>query len=228
MSGPRVSHPQRAWGRVFACGLLAITGETRAADADTTTEAPVVLRDDDGQAIAAALGFAGGGGWTPGGVHFDATYLVALDERDWFEIGLGLTFGGGGKGCSSNAGSYACNHGLADGQSLGFQAAVRHLFGNSTSLQPFIRIGAAITVIRFADDIVTTMTSSMGMPRATVGLYGIAIGAIVGGGVRVPYSSAFALTIAGALELGVAGFAGTADGQHLLGFAATAGIEFRP
>src|SRR5437764_936883 len=90
------------------------------AELDTTRD------DTREQAVSASIGFAGGGGWTPGGLHLDAAYLLRLDARDWFDIGLGMTLGGGGAACFADPNGYTCNHGIAQGRSINFAAGVRH------------------------------------------------------------------------------------------------------
>src|SRR5437588_12973121 len=106
--------------------MLAIVFAARTVAAqplDTTASAD----DVHDQAVAAAIGFAGGGGWTPGGFHLDGAYLLRLDARDWFDIGLGFTIGGSSPACyADSSGGYTCNHGIAQGQAVGFAAGVRH------------------------------------------------------------------------------------------------------
>ena len=180
---------------------------------------------DSDQRVSAALGFAAGGGWTPGGLHVDGSYLLQLDDSNWFDIGLGATVGGSTAACfSDRSGGYTCDHGLAQGESIGFRAGVRHYFTE----RYFLRAGVGVDVVRFPDDVVLTMTGGTQMPTLTTGMNGIAITAHGGGGIRVPVSTEVALV--GAVDLfgGASGFAGTADAQHQLGFAITFGAELRP
>ena len=182
----------------------------------------------DPERVAVAMGLAGGGGWTPGGVRVDGSYLLALDARDGLDVGVGLTIGGDRAACAPvSTGGYTCSHGLVQGQSLAFRAGYRRFFGRSAGIEPFLRVGAAIAVIRFPDDVVTTMTESTAMPMPTTGLYGVAIAARAGVGVRVPYSPSLAFTFAVELEAGLGVFAGNADGKRILGGAMTAGLEVR-
>jgi hypothetical protein len=190
--------------------------------------APAAARAGGDQGAAAAIGLAGGGGWTPGGFHADGSYLLSLDARDWFDLGLALTLGGGGAACyAQDGGGYACRHGLTDGEALGFRAGVRHYFLDG-DVQPFARAGAGVDVVRFPDDVIVTSTGGGAMAMPMKGMYGIAISAHAGGGVRVPVAPDVALVGAFDVYAGLGGFAGTADGQRLLGFSITAGAEWRP
>ena len=187
-------------------------------------------RADPDQGVSAALGFAGGGGWTPGGFHLDAAYLLPLTPRDLVDVGFGLTLGAGGAACEqASALDYTCHHDLVQGQALAFQTGVRHRFGSeAAAAQPFARGGASIIAIRYPDDVVATMTYSMDSPQPTKGMRGIAIAAHAGGGLLLPTSRATTIVLAADFLVGLGGFAGNADGQTLLGFAVTAGVEVRP
>jgi hypothetical protein len=180
---------------------------------------------DSDQSVTAAVGFAGGGAWTPGGLHVDAAYLLRLDDSDWFDIGIAATKGGNTAACyADRSGGYTCNHGLAQGESVGFRAGLRHYLTD----RYFLRAGVGVAVVRFPDDVVLTMTDATAMPAPTTGMNGIAITLHAGGGLRVPITAQTALVGAAELIAGASGFAGTADAQHQFGFAITIGAELRP
>jgi hypothetical protein len=199
--------------------MLAVAGAAPRADGN-----PV----DADEGVTAAIGFAGGGAWTPGGLHVDGGYVLGMSQRDWLDIGIGATIGGGGAACfSDRTGGYTCDHSVAQGDELGFRAGARHYFNIGGSVEPFVRGGAGVSVVRFPDDVVSTMTLAMGTPVTTHGMYGVALTAHGGGGARIPISPVLALLGAVEVNIGVGGFAGTADAQRQMGFAVTLGAELR-
>jgi hypothetical protein len=173
---------------------------------------------DPDQGVATAIGFAGGGGWTPGGLHLDAAYMLRLDHRDWFDIGLGFTLGDSAAACyDDQSGGYTCSHGIADGEAASFSAGVRHYLSDSEQVQPFLRGGIGVSVVRFPDEIVGTAT---GIDAVTVQFH-------AGIGARRPITPSLALVIAGDVYAGAGAFSGTADAQRQIGFTTTIGAELQ-
>jgi hypothetical protein len=192
-------------------------------------EAVASSDDTHDQAVAAAVGFAGGGGWTPGGLHLDASYLLQLGSRDWLDIGLGFTLGGSTPACFSDRnGGYACDHGVAQGEAIGFAAGLRHYLGDRDDVQPFVRGGVGVAFVRFPSDVIEAGTDIPGVTMPTKGMNGVAVTVHAGAGVRRPLTRELALIAAAELFAGSGGFAGTADAQDQLGFAITLGAELRP
>jgi opacity protein-like surface antigen len=164
------------------------------------------------QGIAAELGLAAGGRVTPGGLRVTGHYLYQLSERDWFDGVASFTFGSGQAACfRDRQNALVCSHGLADGSAIEISVSVRRLFAPQGAFRPFVRAGVGVGLVRFTDDDVSGLT---------VPLHG-------GGGVRVAVAPAIAVVAEGELALGVGGFNRGLGGQPQLGFAVTAGAEFR-
>lgn len=183
-----------------------------AAPAIATAETPAAPPDMSDQAIGAELGVASGNHITAGGLRIAGHYLYQLSAADWFDGTAGFTFGGGGAACfRDRSDAFVCDHGLADGDALELEAAVRHFFTGQGKLWPYLRGGVGLRYTRFADDDVS----------------GASIELHLGGGIRASLSKGIAVTVQGALELGLGDFSHSLGGQGQLGIAVTAGVEFR-
>jgi hypothetical protein len=174
--------------------------------------APHTMRD---QAVGADLGVATGGRVTAGGVRVAGHYLYQLAASDWFDGTASFTFGGGAAACfRDRADNYICDHGLAQGGSVELEAGVRHFFAPQGQFWPFLRGGVGLRYVRFGNDSVS----------------GVAIPVHLGGGVRVAVHGGanedIAITVQGALELGVGAFNHSLGLEPQLGLAITAGVEF--
>ncbi len=183
--------------------LLLLIASTAAAD-----PAPSVMPD---QALGADLGVATGGRVTAGGVRVAGHYLYQLSSSDWFDGTASFTFGGGTAACfRDRADTYVCDHGLAQGGAAELEAGVRHYFTPQGQFWPFLRGGVGLRYVRFGNDNVS----------------GAAIPLHLGGGIRVEASKGIAITVQGALELGVGAFGHSLGAEPQLGVAITGGVEF--
>ncbi|CAN5707324.1 hypothetical protein BH11MYX1_BH11MYX1_47060 [soil metagenome] len=167
------------------------------------------------QALGADLGVATGGRVAVGGLRVAGHYLYQLAASDWFDGTASFTFGGGTAACfRDRADTFICDHGLAQGGSAEIEAAVRHFFAAQGQFRPFLRGGLGLRYVRFGNDSVS----------------GAAIPLHLGGGVRVTLgegaSTGIAVTVQGALELGVGAFSHSLGLEPQLGVAITAGVEF--
>lgn len=174
--------------------------------------APRTMSD---QAVGADLGVATGGRVTAGGVRVAGHYLYQLAASDWFDGTASFTFGGGTAACfRDRADNYICDHGLAQGGSVELEAGVRRFFAPQGQFWPFLRGGVGLRYVQFGSDSVS----------------GVAIPLHLGGGVRVSVhggaSEDIAITVQGALELGVGAFSHSLGLEPQLGLAITAGVEF--
>jgi hypothetical protein len=92
------------------------------------------------QGIGSAIGLAGGGRSTAGGLRNTGHYLYQLAERDWFDGIASFTFGGGDAGCfRDRSDAVICQHGLAAGGSIELAAGVRRFFASQGQFRPFAR-----------------------------------------------------------------------------------------
>jgi len=149
---------------------------------------------------------------TPGGLRIAGHYLYQLSDRDWFDGVASFTFGSGHAACfRDRQDALVCSHGLADGSGIEVSVSVRRLFAPQGAFRPFARAGVGVGLVRFAGDDVSGLT---------IPLHG-------GGGVRVAVSPSIAVVAEGELALGVGGFNRGLGGEPQLGFAVTAGAEFR-
>lgn len=190
---------------------LLIAAPVYAEPAEPAPAAPMM----SDQAVGAELGVATGGRVTAGGLRIAGHYLYQLAARDWFDGTASFTFGGGAAACfRDRANTYFCDHGLAQGGSAELEAGVRRFLAPQGQFWPFVRGGVGLRYVRFGNDNVS----------------GVAIPLHLGGGVRVSVregeSRGIAITVQGALELGVGAFGHTLGLQPQLGLAITAGVEF--
>ena len=191
------------------------------ANAAPTTAAPetsastgAAARDDEvgDQGVSAHVGLAGGGRVTPGGLRLAGHYLYQLADRDWFDGAATFTFGSGSAACfRDRMDQRVCSHGLADGVGVEVSASIRRLFAPQGAFRPFARAGLGIGLAQFSDDEVSGFT---------VALHG-------GGGVRAKIAPAIAVIAEGDLALGFGSFGSGVGLEPQLGFAVTAGAEFR-
>ena len=194
--------------------LLLLFGSTAAEAAPAMPVMPVMPVMSD-QALGAELGVATGGRVTAGGLRVAGHYLYQLSSSDWFDGTASFTFGGGTAACfRDRADNYICDHGLAQGGAAELEAGVRHFFMPQGQFWPFLRGGVGLRYVRFGNDNVS----------------GAAIPLHLGGGVRVDLrqgaSKGIAITVQGALELGVGAFNHSLGAEPQLGIAITGGVEF--
>ena len=181
---------------------------------DASASNPPAARDDEvgDQGVSAHVGLAGGGRVTPGGLRIAGHYLYQLAERDWFDGTAGFTFGSGRAACfRDRMDQRVCSHGVADGVGVEVTASIRRLFAPQGDFRPYARAGLGIGLAQFSDDDVSGFT---------VALHG-------GGGVRAKVAPAIAVVAEGVLALGVGGFGSGVGLEPQIGFAVTAGAEFR-
>ena len=174
-------------------------------DPDKETEIP-------DQSLGAAIGIAGGGRVTPGGLRITGHYLYQLSAQDWFDGTAAFTFGGGGAECFRDRMDYViCDHGFTDGRGVEVIAAVRRYFPGPGMYAPFARLGLGLAVARFGDDDVT----------------GLSIPLHIGGGVRAAVAKQVAVVVAAELVAGVGRFNRGLGTEPQLGIVVTAGAEMR-
>ena len=156
-------------------------------------------------ALAADVGFSGGGVSTPGGLRVGGHYIYRLDDRDWFDSSVAFTFGGRGEACMDGAaGAMPCDRAVTDGFAADLAMGVRRELAPRRGFTPFVRAAAFARALRFTD----------------VG--GFAAGGELGAGVRAPVGGQLALVA------GATGFLGarlTGDADRQLGMTVTVGAE---
>lgn len=194
--------------RLIALALLA----GGAAHADSITEQADDAEAIPDQSIGAALGIAGGGRVTPGGLRVAGHWLYQLASQDWFDGSVAFTFGGGGAECYRDRMDFViCDHGFAEGRGVEITLAVRRYFAAQGTYRPFARAGVGVSIVRYADDDVS----------------GIAIPLHLGGGVRAHISKQVAVVAMGELAAGIGRFDRGMGTEPQLGVAVTAGAELR-
>ncbi|HEX4423544.1 MAG TPA: hypothetical protein VH165_36795 [Kofleriaceae bacterium] len=174
--------------------------------------APPSADDMGDQDISAQLGLATGGHLTPGGLRIAGHYLYQLSDRDWFDGTASFTFGSGGPACfRDRSNTLVCDHGLTDGTGVEVAASIRRMFTPQGQFRPYARLGIGIGAVRFSGDDVS----------------GVAIPLHGGGGVRVKVAPEIAVVAEAELALGFSNFNQGLGSALQLGFAITAGAEFR-
>jgi hypothetical protein len=164
------------------------------------------------QGISAQIGLAGGGRVTAGGVRVAGHYLYQLAERDWFDGAASFTFGSGRAACfRDRMDQRVCSHGLADGVAVEVSGSIRRLFAPQGAFRPFARAGLGIGLVQFSDDDVFGFT---------IALHGA-------GGLRVKVAPSVAIVAEADLTLGFGSFDRSVGTEPQIGFAVTAGAEFR-
>lgn len=127
---------------------------------------------DGKQELGVQLGLATGGRVTPGGAHIAGRYSYRLGDRDWFELGVGFTYGDNEIGCGrdSDSNQMSCDHNSIGGFSGEIGAGLRRYFLGRQSFTPYLRGGLSARVVSYKEDDVK----------------GVAIPFWLGGGVRAP------------------------------------------
>lgn len=167
--------------------------------------------DGDSQEIGAVLGVAMGGNLTPGGVAAEGRYLYRLSELDWLETSVHFSLGAGGKECFRDRQStFVCEHGLLDGFSAQGSLGLRRYFAGQQQFRPYVRAGAGLELISYADDGVT----GVGLP-----LY-------LGGGVRVEVANRVLVVADATARAGAALFNKDLGIEPNLSLSIAAGVEF--
>ena len=209
---PRSSDPP-ADAAATPDGSVSSAQPATSAAAPENSAAAVASEDEVGdQGVSAQIGLAGGGRVTPGGLRIAGHYLYQLSERDWFDGSAGFTFGSGRAACfRDRMDQRVCSHGLADGVGVEVTASIRRLFAPQGAFRPFARAGVGFGLVQFSDDDVSGLT---------VTLHGA-------GGMRVKVAPAIAVIAEGDLALGFGTFGHGVGGEPQVGFAVTAGAEFR-
>jgi hypothetical protein len=184
-----------------------------AAPEASASTAPDARDDEVGdQGISAHVGLAAGGRVTPGGLRLAGHYLYQLADSDWFDGAAGFTFGSGRAACfRDRMDQRVCSHGLADGVGVEVSASIRRLFAPQGAFRPFARAGLGIGLAQFSDDDVS----------------GFTIALHAGGGIRAKVAPAIAVVAEGDLALGFGSFGNGVELEPQIGFAVTAGAEFR-
>jgi hypothetical protein len=185
---------------------------TSSAPEASASTAPAGDDEVGDQGISAHIGLAGGGRVTPGGLRIAGHYLYKLADSDWFDGTAAFTFGSGSAACfRDRMDQRVCSHGLADGVGVEVSASIRRLFAPQGAFRPYARAGLGIGLAQFSDDDVSGFT---------VALHG-------GGGVRAKVAPAIAVIAEGDLTLGFGSFGNSVGLEPQIGFAVTAGAEFR-
>lgn len=202
--------------RRLALALVCAAAATARADAPATPAAattPAPAPDEVGdQGIGGDLGIAAGGRTTPGGLRLAGHYLYQLSDQDWFDGIASFTFGGGSAACfHDRSNKLVCDHGSLDGDEVEIAATVRRYFAGQGAFRPFARAGLGFGLIHFGGDSVS----------------GFAIPVHVGGGVRADVTDDLAIIGQADLAAGIALCNRGLGVEPQLGFAVTAGAEFR-
>jgi len=201
--------------RLIVLAMLVSGGGARAEEMPAPAATPAVTSaaDDMGdQSVAAMTGIAVGGRVTTGGLRVSGDYLYQLTEQDWFDGIAAFTVGSGDPACfRDRMDQVLCDHGLADGASLELAAGVRRMFAGQGTFRPFARAAIGVSYTRFADDDVS----------------GVSFPLHAAGGVRATVSSGIAVVGLAELTVGLGRFGRGLATEPQLGFAVTAGAEFR-
>lgn len=201
--------------RIVAGVLAAVLAQAATgghARADAGGASRVAPEDMSDQAMGVALGFAGGGRTTPGGLRVTGHYLYQLSDTDWFDGTAAFSFGSSAPACfRDRADDLICDHALADGVSAQVAATVRRFVGGRDEFWPFVRLGIGAGYVRFAGD--------------DVG--GLAIPLVAGGGMRVSVTPHVAVIVEGMVEVGVGLMSRGLGLEPQLGGGVAAGAEFR-
>lgn len=199
-----------------AIGLLAtsslayaeVAAEPPAADPSTAVAPP----DMSDQAVGVAIGLAGGGRTTPGGLRIEGHYLYQMSDADWFDGTAQFTFGSGAPACfRDRMDDTICQHGLVDGASVQVGANVRHFLGGQGEFWPYVRLGVGVALVRYGDDDITGFT---------IPFHG-------GGGFRVTVAEGVAVIAEAGIDIGVGRFTNGLGLEPQLGGSVMGGVEFR-
>ena len=148
---------------------------------------------------------------TPGGLRVAGRYIYQVTDVDWFDFGLGFTFGSGDAGCMRDADDQLiCDHGAAEGAAIDLFGGVRRFFGAQEGFRPWLRTGVGARLTHFADDELT----------------GGSVVLSLGGGVRARIDDRIAVGGHAALELGAGVFGNDYGAAVQLGMTVGADVEF--
>lgn len=196
--------------------LLMTTAAGHAAADDRLTAGVDPLDDERQVALAADVGFSGGGAATPGGLRVGGHYLYRLADHDWFDSSVAFTFGGRGDACTVTASrvfeapvvpeAIGCERAITDGFAADLVLGVRRELTPHQGVTPFVRVAGFARALRFTD----------------VG--GFAAGGQLGAGVRAPVHGQLALTAGADAFLGAA-WLGPVAAQRQLGLIVAVGAE---
>jgi hypothetical protein len=185
-----------------------MAAEPAAADAPGAIAPP----DMSDQAVGVAIGIAGGGRTTPGGLRISGHYLYQMSDADWFDGTAQFTFGSGEAACfRDRMDETICQHGLVDGASAEVGANVRHFLSGQGEFWPYVRLGVGIALVRYGDDEVT----------------GLAIPFHGGGGFRVTVADGVAVIAEAGIDIGFGRFGSGLGLEPQLGGSVMGGVEFR-
>jgi hypothetical protein len=140
-------------GRLIAAALVcALTAGPAVADElavdDSADDAPA-----GNQELGARLGLGIGGRVSPGGLMIAGNYLYRLSDLDWFDGGVGFSFGSGAADCFHDRGDdLVCDHGALDGVAADVYAGIRRFFPGRGQFTPYAHGGVALRVASFAGD----------------------------------------------------------------------------
>jgi hypothetical protein len=195
--------------RRLAITALAALGTTAHAQAPADPAAPPDMTD---QGIGVAIGLAGGGRSTSGGLRISGHYLYQLNDRDWFDGTSTFTFGSGAAACFRDRDDhFHCQHGLLDGASAEIAANVRHFLTGRGEFWPYVRGGVGVALVRFSDDSLT----------------GFAIPLHGGAGFRVSVADGVAVIVEAGIDVGIGFFSKGLGTEPQLGGSVMGGAEFR-
>lgn len=206
---PAAGVPAPGPGAAPASAPAVAPAPSSAPAAAPATEAPPPPSGE--QALAAGLGMRLGGRSTPGGLELRGTYLYRLSEDDWFDGGLGFSFGGGGAACfRDRKDHFVCDHGVVDGFSGELWAGVRRYFPGQGRFAPFARVALGLRLDSYGGDDVK----------------GLAIPVELGGGVRAQVADRVSVLGTAGLGIGVAFFDHDLGTEPQLSLSVLAGVEF--
>ncbi len=144
-----------------------------------------------GQEIGGALGFEAGGRVSPGGLQLTGYHMFRLSDVDWLESSVAFTVGGAGGACFRDRQDVViCDHGLVNGLAGEVAIGIRRFLADyrQDRFIPFARVGVGARFVNFSTDEVR----------------GVAIPAIIGGGVRARLTHQFALSAGATARAGIA------------------------
>lgn len=164
------------------------------------------------QELGARLGVEAGGRVTPGGAQLAGSYLYRLSDVDWFEGGIGFTYGGGGAECfRERDDTLVCDHGLVDGFGGELSAGVRRFFAGQERFSPYARAALGARLVVFNGDDVK----------------GFAVPLIVGGGVRAQVADKVSVVGGADLRAGPGWYSRDLGVEPHISLVVHGGVEFR-
>lgn len=187
-----------------------------AAPAGAAADGPSVVAAADGepagnQELDASLGIAVGGRVSPGGLHIGGRYLYRLSDLDWFDGGLGFSFGSGEAMCFRDRdASFVCNHGALDGFGADVSVGIRRFLPGQQGYHPYVHGGVALRVVSYGGDDVT----------------GVAVPVWLGAGVRTTVHDGIAVGGGAVLSVGPGWFSSDLGLEPQLSLLISAGVGF--